>query len=828
MDEMSKIPEEQNNEELVEQQNPDAKTEEVIEPVAEIPTPKAQKPKLPFIIGGIVAGVAAIAVTVALVLGGGSNGNDNISGENNVGDSNGVGDTHVHSFGAWNIVDEPACLEAGLEERVCECDEKETRPVAALGHTEVVDSAVDPTCTSTGLTEGKRCSVCDTVITAQDTIPMLSHTYDNKYDEDCNVCGHERDAECGHFETEVIPGKAATCTATGLTDGSKCKKCGETLTSQSVIPVKPHTEIVDQAVSATCTSTGLTEGKHCSVCSSVLVAQSVTNMKPHTEVIDTAVAATCKVTGLTEGKKCSICGTTLVAQQVIPKTDDHNTVIDEAITPTYTTRGKTQGSHCSICNTVLVEQRDIATIWNGEAVEPTSLVKINDKYYYEINSAEELAFLSQPKSKWHEYNYILKCDIILNACTIEYDEEGKLISDPTQLKQWTPIPVFKGIFDGNDHCISGLFCSSSEEGVGLFGSVSYERSNVENLVNLTITNSYVKGVTAGGICAAIGNSVVYNCSFEGMVVGDIVGGIVGKNYSSQCRIFSCVNFGTVVANVKGGGILGDVDNINRINIDNCTNYGDIYTCALSNSACGGIVGSAAYSLSDCINYGTVIGSNYAGGIAGRSGHISSTSHARYSNCTNYGDIYTISETDSYCGGIVGFFDGTFDSNLSDCKNYGAVNGKYAAGGIVGKAIGLEFSGCFNYGKTSGSVYVGGVAGILDKGDYFMSGHDVYYLNSVDSCANFAEIEGVTYVGGIIGKIEWTEISNCNNKGNVIGDENVGAIIGYYDIFFDEHSDLSNCFYLKNNSINSAINGIGNLEDELEGCEAKDDNFFNRD
>ena len=173
-------------------------------------------------------------------------------------------------------------------------DAEFTARYTAIPHTEVVDKAVEPTCTETGLTEGKHCSVCSAVLVEQKVVPAKGHT-------------------------EVVD-KAVepTCTKTGLTEGKHCSVCGEVLVEQKVVPAKGHTEVVDKAVAPTCTETGLTEGKHCSVCNKVLVEQTIVPAKGHTEVIDKAVEPTCTKTGLTEGKHCSVCSAVLVEQKVVP------------------------------------------------------------------------------------------------------------------------------------------------------------------------------------------------------------------------------------------------------------------------------------------------------------------------------------------------------------------------------------------------------------------------------------------------------------------------------------------------------------------------------
>jgi predicted nucleic acid-binding Zn ribbon protein len=76
--------------------------------------------------------------------------------------------------------------------------------------------------------------------------------------------------------------------------------------------------VTDKAIAATCTASGLTEGKHCSVCSAVLVKQNTVPALGHKEVTDKAVPPTYTSTGLTEGKHCSVCNVVIIPQEVVP------------------------------------------------------------------------------------------------------------------------------------------------------------------------------------------------------------------------------------------------------------------------------------------------------------------------------------------------------------------------------------------------------------------------------------------------------------------------------------------------------------------------------
>ena len=393
-----------------------------------IATPSAKKKvRWPLIIG--IAAVAAVIVAGAVTF-----------------YLNGT--LHGCTYNSWQVVKEPTCVSNGAEIGTCWCGDTTTRIIAAKGHTEVIDSAVNSTCANTGLTEGKHCSDCEAVIVPQNIVEKIPHTYSGESDIDCNVCGAIRDTSCSHAEKETIPGKAASCKATGLTAGTKCKTCGETIVAQETIPMSAHTydnkydencnvcghkrdaecahsetEVV-KGREATCTATGLTDGTKCKKCGETIVAQTNIPKKAHNETTIPAVAATCTTTGLTAGTKCKNCGTIIVAQTTITASGhkyDNGVIVSKATCATKGTKKYScTKSNCNYSYTVTYSLPTYtATEINNQALKYVGEITVYDKNGYALGAGTGFVMSADGKivTNYHVIEGAYYADIVINDTT---------------------------------------------------------------------------------------------------------------------------------------------------------------------------------------------------------------------------------------------------------------------------------------------------------------------------------------------------------------------------------------------------------------------------
>ena len=185
--------------------------------------------------------------------------------------------THTHTF--ETVVLNPSCESGGYTLYDCvECGYYYVSDhVDPLGHTMVTLHGKAPTAEESGLSDGSKCSTCGKVFVQQTTIPPTGHNYTTTVTE-------------------------PTCTSGGYTTYT-CTDCDSSFTADETAPL-PHTEVTVPGKTATCTEAGLTDGKQCTVCLTFTVKQETVAAKGHSWTPATTEAPkTCKVCGTTEGDK---------------------------------------------------------------------------------------------------------------------------------------------------------------------------------------------------------------------------------------------------------------------------------------------------------------------------------------------------------------------------------------------------------------------------------------------------------------------------------------------------------------------------------------------
>lgn len=227
------------------------------------------------------------------------------------------------------------------------------------------------------------------------------------------------------------------------------------------------------------------------------------------------------------------------------------------------------------------------------------------------------------------------------------------------------IPVFAGIFDGNDHSITGLKLTEMGSAVGLFRYVQ-EGARVQNLTVRGEIAPEGSQDQAGGI-VGVNYGRISNCSFAGKISGNgEIGGIAGVNEETG-EIRGCENSAAITGNHSAGGITGN----NKGILNNCTNSGTVNTSGTEVTY--GLDDFTAENLEQINSTSNVAAHTDTGGIAG-------ISSGKIYYCSNEGTI-GYQHVGYNTGGIVGRL---HQGYLQNCTNSGYVLGRKDVGGIVGQ------------------------------------------------------------------------------------------------------------------------------------------------
>ena len=259
-------------------------------------------------------------------------------------------------------------------------------------------------------------------------------------------------------------------------------------------------------------------------------------------------------------------------------------------------------------------------------------------------------------------NAVLTADIVVNKNVLKSDGT---VNEGT-FKEWTPIATsaspYTGIFEGQNHTISGLYFKQEASFVGLFSVNSGKIANVGILDSYFYGQPY-KGWQVGGVCGSNTNQgAITNCYNTGIVRGsETVGGVCGSNYGT---------------------------------ITNCSNKGNV---GEDDESVGGVCGSNYGTITNCNNAGIVSGKSYVGGVCGKN-----SNGGTVTNCNNTGEVRGTSQ---YIGGLSGDND---SSSITNCNNTGEVK-------ATGKFVGGLSGGNYNNGTITncyydGTVYTGAAIG----------------------------------------------------------------------------------------------------------------------
>ena len=282
-------------------------------------------------------------------------------------------------------------------------------------HVEEIIKGYAATCTEPGMTDGKKCATCGEILEPQVVIDALGHKY----------------------EGVVI---APDCVTGGCTTYS-CTVCGDTYVADEV-PALGHTEEVIPGRDATCTETGLTDGKVCTVCGLTLVYQETIHMLDHTagEVArENEFMPDCDDAGGYDlVVRCSVCGAEMSREPIsVPALGHRNTELRDAVEPTLTQEGYTGDTFCNDCQRIIAfgEVIPVLSTMNAKLLSNGTVVALDNCMYVlggEANGSYSLSHAGTYYVKpCANGNNVVHTTETFAQLTLETTWEGKAEDDHT-------------------------------------------------------------------------------------------------------------------------------------------------------------------------------------------------------------------------------------------------------------------------------------------------------------------------------------------------------------------------------------------------------------
>ncbi len=476
----------------------------------------------------------------------------------------------------------------------------------------------------------------------------------------------------------------------------------------------------------------------------------------------------------------------------------------------------------------------------------------NDSNYYEISTAAQLKwFAEQVNTKNPDINALLTADIDLSTLEEDY---------------WTPIGdgktdadiLYKGVFDGNNHVISGLKVRPCLQS-GLFGntygatirnvvvqqptfasvSITIASTNTfvgvlcGNAVKTTFENCHVYDAVlvptentdsrplegVGGICGYLSDGKISKCTASGYFesLGSYAGGIAALTHVSQidsCQLLETSKGASrIYAKKYAGGITGLVRwRSAEVSLPGCTAT-NAQVSAADTATCGAIYGDETFDANQLVTYNGYLELYTADHLKAFANFVNrgiNSNKAKLMRDINMGQAGNFTPIGTKDHPFDGEFDGqghTIDSLTINNQEYAGLFGYVNDGAI--KNVNLTNPSL----TTQDNDHLGFIAGLVTQTPG--TPNSGYIENCHVTNGNLLRDSkgSPDCVGGIVGKADMSAaVRDCSFQGIIKAHEDhIGGIVGE----MNSGSTITRCYIIGPSTVwgNDYVGGIAGIMED---------------